>query len=144
MALNQINRDRLVACLRKEAAQYGNEHFNLAYYTQDPNGFSAFNSVRQLLGFESPSELHTCGSTACVIGTWNTYHPEELLDITEDVVWVDVDDPPRSSYHYQSITTWLGISELEARGIFGFFGWQDYYETQYPSIHEVIQVLEAL
>lgn len=137
--VNKVNRDRLVDCLKQEAQRYGNEHFNLLHYVRDPNGFLRGKGF--LIGFESLQQLHTCGSTACALGTWNTRHPEEMLDITEDV---HGKDGCEDVYRYQSVATWLGISESDARGIFGFMNRMDWYETKDPSIYEVIQVLNEL
>lgn len=136
--VNMKNRDRLVACLKREAQRYGNKHFNIKSMVFNPYLPSKY---KVNIAFEFPSELHQCGSTACALGTWNTYHPEEFLNMGDD------GKDGRYGFTYQCVSKWLGISFNDACDLFGYGGdeaTRRCYGVSNPTIFDVIKALEAL
>lgn len=134
---NVENKNRLIECLEKEQRVWGNTHFslcNIAYHTVlkgkdvDYQAGAAYRreNIRGLR-FVSEEALHTCGSTACVIGTWNTHHPDEMLYGTHRDLWGRRDrfgnivDPPQACSDYTLISEWLGMDKDDALMLFGYY-----------------------
>lgn len=135
--LNKENRDRMVACLTQEAQEQGSDHFSIhSYLFVCVSGKYRRRVVNSFdTGFNDINALHQCGSTACVLGTWNTYHPEDLLDYEPD------------DEAHGDVAEWLGISKESAAVLFGFVPdsiLTKFYGTTYPTIFDVIRKLELL
>lgn len=146
-SLNKTNRDRLVRCLKTEAKATQGAFFNIHTYADNFEHPEVMREANSLLRFNCIEDLHTKGSTACILGTWNTYHPDEMLDVftmQQRRALAPIDPGSEMSGGVILAFHWLGLGEGETLALLGFGDVESRYGVASPSIFRVIEVLEGL
>lgn len=120
---NTVNRQRLIDCLEREFERNGDEHFNLSNVLDvceryDDEGKLLPFPQQEEMRFSTVKDLHTCGSTACAIGIWNTYHPQEQLVMLNCESSALCDERKDGSVTH--IYDWLDMDIDACRHLFGY------------------------
>lgn len=112
------NRQRLISCLKQELELYDSRHFNLEMLCYVHGVSQHETEAHDGNRFATVKDLHQCGSTACAIGIWNTYNPQEQLKCIEFTEEVN-----NEQFSYHILHEWLGMSKDAASELFGFEFW---------------------